>query len=147
MISPTGRKALTFVELLFVVAIIGIVAGISLPRFRKTFDNLRLNAVSQELQSFINYLSQRAIVEGEVIYLNIDDGNKEYWAWLKDRKDRLKTYQIPAQIRIEVEQEQILFYPDGTIDKVTIKLINPDNRYVSLTTKGVYGGIKLQSQE
>ena len=145
-----GRKthsAITFIELLLVIVIIGILIGISTPSFRKTFNHLRLNSFSRELQTFMNYLRQRSIVEGKLIYLNIDNDTREYWAKVKDVKNRLRTYKIAAEIRIEAEQKQIIFYPDGNIDKVTIDLIGSDNQKITLTTKGVFGGVKLQSQE
>ena len=150
MILATGKiKGLTFIEILFVIIIIGILTGISLPQFRKTFNTLQLNSFSREFQAFMNYLCQRSIVEGKIIYLNIDidNGKREYWAQVKGEINRLKTYKVPDQMKIETQQKQIMFYPDGSIDKTTIKLINPDNRYVNLTTKGVFGGVKLQSQE
>lgn len=94
----------------------------------------------------MNYLSQHAIVEGKVIYLNIDDEKKEYWARIKDETMRLKTYRIPEELKIEAEEKQIMFYPDGKIDKITIKIISRNNQYINLTTKGVFGGVKLQSE-
>jgi len=155
MISATGNcvaerrthSAITFIELLLVIVVIGILIGISVPRFRKTFNHLQLDSFSRELQTFMNYLRQRSIVEGKLIYLNIDSDTGEYWAEVKDVKNRLRTYKIPTKIRIETQQKQIIFYPDGSIDKVTIGLIGSDNQKVTLTTKGVFGGIKLQSQE
>jgi len=141
------HNAVTFIELLLVIVIIGILIGISVPRFRKTFNHLQLNSSSRELQASMNYLRQRSIVEGKPIYLNIDSDTGEYWAEVKDVKNRLRTYRVPIEIRIEAEQKQIIFYPDGSIDKVTISLIGSDNQNVTLTTKGVFSGIKLQSQE
>lgn len=140
-------RAITFIELILVIVIIGILIGVSLPRFRNTFNDLQLNGFSRELQASMNYLRQRSIVEGKIIYLNIENDNREYWAKIKDQDYRLKTYKIPAQIRIEAEQEQIIFYPDGNIDKVTINLFGFDNQSITLTTRGVFGGVKIQSQE
>jgi len=140
-------RAITFIELILVIVIIGILIGVSLPRFRNTFNDLQLNGFSRELQASMNYLRQRSIVEGKIIYLNIDNDNREYWAKIKGEENRLKTYKIPAQIRIETEQEQIIFYPDGNIDKVTINLCGFDNQSIALTTRGVFGGVKIQSQE
>lgn len=153
MISATGNsamrqlRAITFIELLLVIAIIGILTGISISTFRKTFEHLQLRSFSRELQTFMNYLSQRSIVEGKPIYLNIDNEQRQYWAKIKDAQNRLKTYKIPAGITIEAEEKQIIFYPDGDIDKITINLAGFDEQKVTLTTKGVFGSVKLQSQE
>lgn len=140
-------KGLTFIEILFVVIIIGILIGISLPNFRKDFNSLRLNSFSRELQSLMNYLHERSVVEGKTIYLNIDNDKKEVWANIQDTQNRLKTLSLPDTIKLETEKKQILFYPDGEIEKVTIEVVNLDNQKIILTTKGVFSGVKLLLQE
>jgi len=146
MLAIGRKRGFTFIELLFVIIIIGILIGVSLPRFKKTFESMQLDAVSGELQAVMNYLCQRATVEGKIIYLNIDNDKKEYWAQVKEATARIKTYHIPQEISIETEQEKIAFYPNGNIDKITIKVVNVNGQAANLTTKGVYSGAKLQRQ-
>ncbi len=148
MIFAMNRtQGFTFIELFITVIIIGILVGVSFPNFRKTFNQMRLNSFSSELQSFMNYLSERAIVERRIIYLNIDNDKKKYWARIKDTENRLKSYSIPNEISVEPEQNSILFYPDGQIDKVTIKIAGLGTQNIDLTTKGVFCGVKLQTQK
>jgi prepilin-type N-terminal cleavage/methylation domain-containing protein len=139
------RSGFTLIEILFVVIIIAILIGTSLPRLKNTFEGMQLNTASSRLQSFMNYLSEHSIVTGKVIYLRINNDDKKYWAVTQD-KSVLKTIAIPQGIRIETEAEKIAFYPDGTIDKVTLKLSN-NNQYINLTTKGVFAGVKIQPQQ
>ncbi|MFZ2937783.1 MAG: hypothetical protein WA066_03655 [Candidatus Omnitrophota bacterium] len=148
MTSATGKiKGFTFVELFLVVIIIGVLIGIALPNFRKTFNYLQLNSFCSELQSAMNYFSQRAVVEGQIIQFNIDINNHEYYARIKDDSKNIKTWRIPKEIKIESGQKEINLYPDGGIDKVTIKVVNLDNQTISLTTEGVFTGVKLVPEE
>lgn len=147
MIPLTGNRAITFLELLLVTVVIGILIGISIPNFRKTFNSLQLNSFARDLQSFMNYLYQRSIVEEQIVTLSIDNEKKEYWAKSETDTRRLKTYRIPDEIKIETEEPVIIFYPDGTIDKATLKIIDSDSQSVTLTTEGVFGGVKLQNQQ
>ena len=148
MILATGRtKGFTFVELLLVIIVIGALLAISLPNIRKTFNNLRLDNFSRELQAFMNYLHERSVVEEKIIYLNLDNDKKEIWAQIQDEQSQLKTLVLPDGMKIESEKKQILFYPDGSIDNATIEVVNLDKQKVSLTTKGVFGGVKLLFQE
>lgn len=149
----TTLNAITFIELLLVIIIIGILIGVSIPSFRKTSNRLQLENSARQLQTVMNYLHQRSIIEQKIILLNIDNEKKEYWAQIKDTSTPLKTYPIPSDIFIEIikksdtDNKQILFYPDGQIDKITIKLTNREKETISLTTEGVYGGVKMVSQE
>lgn len=152
MISATGRRrsaeaGFTFIELFLVIIIIGALTAATLPGLKKTFDNLQLNNFSRQLQVFMNYLHERAVVQSDIICLNVDNEQKEAWAQVQGRQGRLKTLPLPERLNIETESRQILFYPDGSIDKVTIGVVSPDKQKITLTTKGVLGGVKLLSQD
>jgi prepilin-type N-terminal cleavage/methylation domain-containing protein len=142
----TRGAGFTLIELLFAIIIIGILIAVSLPNFRKNFDSLGLNNFAAELQSFMNYLKERSIVEGEIIYLNLD-GDRQLWAEIKNKQSRLRTLSLPQGLDFKTEKEQILFYPDGQIDAVTINLANQHGQKITLTTKGVFSGVKILTQE
>jgi len=133
----------TLIELLFVIIIIGIIIGISLPRLKKSYNGIQLNGFSRELLDLMNYLRQRAIVKRTVISLNLDTDKEEYWAIEKGADNRIKTYQIPDGIKLAADKTEIFFYPDGQIDKVTVEIINFDQQNITLTTKGIFGGAKI----
>lgn len=137
----------TLIELLFVVIILGILTGVSLPQFKKSFVTLQLNSFSRELQGLMNYVHERAVIEGKVFFLNIDNGAKEYWVIGKGDSQRFKSYRLPGDIHVEADKEEIGFYPDGNIDKVNIKIITSRDVSVTLTTKGIFGGVKLLREE
>lgn len=137
----------TLIELLFVIIIIGILIGVSLPRLKESYNGIQLNNFSRELQDLMNYLRQRAIVERTVISLNFDPDKDEYWAMKKGAETRLKTYHIPGGIKLETDKTEIFFYPDGQIDKVTVEIINPAKQNITLTTKGIFGGAKILKEK
>jgi type II secretory pathway pseudopilin PulG len=143
----SAKRGLTFIEILFVIILTGILIGVSIPRFRKSFDSLELNSFSRELQSFMNYLSERAIVDGEPIYLYFEVDKKLAWAKSGQEEGKLKTIKIPEEIELGLEKGAVAFYPDGKIDKVTITLTNRSNKEVTLTTKGIASGVKIINEK
>lgn len=148
MISATGKpRGFTFIEIFFVIIIIGILAGISAPRLKKAFDNALLGNAALTLQSFLNYLSQRAVVEEKIISLNLNNESKEYWAQFEGEDKRLKSFRLPASVEIQCQAQKILFYPDGQMDKVSIKLIGAGENYIELSSQGAYAKVKILQQK
>jgi prepilin-type N-terminal cleavage/methylation domain-containing protein len=119
----------TFIELLIVITLLGILTALSLPQFKRSAEHIQLTNASRQLQSYINFLSQRAIVETKPIRLILGTD-----------------YRLPDGIQLETDQPEINVYPDGSIDKVTITLTNRQKENITLTTRGVFGGIKIKTQ-
>ncbi|MCX5715093.1 MAG: hypothetical protein NT033_09940 [Candidatus Omnitrophica bacterium] len=133
-------RAITFLELLFVIVIIGILSSVAIGGFRKAFGRFQLENSAGELASLMNFLSQRAIVERRAIYLNIDSRANSCQALEK-------VYNLPRGLSIssDIEGNRIVFYPDGSIDDSTVTLRQDSGEAVNLTTRGVLGGVKIQS--
>jgi len=135
----------TLIEILFVVIILTILVGVAIPSIKNTYSTLELNNFAGQLQAYMNYLSSQSVISGEAICLNIDNDNRQYWSAVMDSESKLKTVHIPESIKLVTDKKQIVFYPDGSIDTVTITASNLSNQYVNLTTKGVFGSVKMQS--
>ena len=141
----THTRAMTFIELMLVILILGILTMVAVPVFRKTFSSLELNTFSRELQSTMHYYTHKALTDAKTITLTIDSEKREYAARIKEETNPFETHAIPRTLSIETEHKEINFYPDGTIDKVTIVIFNAQGMRIELTTKGVYSGVKIKS--
>lgn len=154
MISVTKRRSsrqgFTFIELMVVIIIIMVLTSISTPLFKNTFAKIQLEQTLRQLQTFIGYLHQRSVIERKVICLLVDNQQKQYWGQMHDSPARLGSYSFPEKFTLDVKKitnpqdESILFYPDGAIDAVTIEILTPSGRSLSITTEGVYGGAKIK---
>lgn len=149
------KNGFTFIELILVVLIIAALVGISLPRFRKAFNNLQLNNFASELQDQLTFWQERAIIEKKPIVLKIDSEdpkNKKYYTQFMGTETRIKSYGIPSGITVGFEPAEIIFYPDAGINQAgagqaSIILSNSDEEKIILSTQGVFGGFKAVSEE
>lgn len=139
-------RGVTFIELLVVAIIISVLAGISIPKFSKSFSNLQMRSFAKDLQSFMNYLQQRSKIESKEITLNIDNLNAKILAFYSDNNEIIKMSTMPSGVNANSTQREILFHPDGSIDKFDIKLTSRGGDSVSLTTKGVFNAVKIKNE-
>lgn len=148
VIKGPGRRsngALTFIEILIAVVILVILASGAMPNLRTAITNVQLDTSAQQLQAFMDYLRQRSIIDGKVVILNID-GN-EFLAKFREQDAALRKYSVPGQIKTESDKPEVFFYPDGRIDAVEIVMTAKNNYRRVLTTKGIYGAVKLLPKE
>lgn len=124
-INEPGQRALTFVELALVAVIIATLAGVALPRLSGLFSSLQLDNFASRLQDEISYWHERAIVERKPLILKI------------------ASVEVPSGLNLQAGEEEIVFYPDGRISKITVKITNSRQQEISLTTEGVFGGAKI----
>ena len=153
-ILATGRNAYTFVELLVVILIIGILVATVLPQLKQATSGLELEGFVKDIYYLCKYLQASAVSQGKLYRLNIAPESLELNATFKE-KDELplsgtgfkpiegrfaKTYYAPKGSIIEVTaptDNQIYFYPDGSIDQAQIHIRNKEGKELAISSKGV----------
>lgn len=108
-------EGFTLLEILLVVVIVAIVVTIATPQFRKTLTTVHLVNTTQDIAQFMRFLRVRAHTEKKVYQLKFDLAGARYF-------NQNETRNIPSGVNIALTQNPISFYPDGSIDKVTIFL-------------------------
>ena len=150
----TGRnpltKAFTFLEILIVIIILGVIMGFSIPRFHGTFNNLQLKMAAHDLSQFFRYAQGEAVRDERIHKIVID--NHSYWLMVQKEDEGNgfertsgrwgKTNVINDNIEVVAENDEIFFYPEGMIDRVEICLKRGEASY-TLTTKERQGYVEV----
>ncbi len=128
-------SAFTLVEIMLVIVILGVIAGLSIPNLSQTYNKFLLEQTVSDISNLMRYAQGRAIAQRKIIQLNLDADKKHYW--LQERsapeqeekpsssfqpiQGRLgRIFLIPREIVVSAENNTINFSPDGGIDKTTI---------------------------
>ncbi|MBF0384385.1 MAG: prepilin-type N-terminal cleavage/methylation domain-containing protein [Candidatus Omnitrophica bacterium] len=150
------RSGFTLIEIIFVVMIVLIILGIALPNFSKTYSGVLLNQTAQDLTYSMRYAQSLAINKGIMTRLVVDESKGSYWAeeqltddtgdvtddFVKGKGRLSRPVQVQADIELECEGGQIMFYPDGSIEKKRLYLCRKEKCF-TVTTKELWGQIAL----
>ena len=160
-IGETKRnRAFTLIEILLCIIILGIVLAIAAPNFSKGYSKLQLNETADDLLTVSRWAQAMAIGQERIYALSFaEDRNsfclvREKMPPNPDDHDDFeavkgslgKKHLVPGSIHMNVSIDRIKFYPDGTIDPVSIKLDSPE-RKIELSSSEVRGMLSKVSDE
>ena len=152
-------KGFTLIELIVVLVLLGIMFGITVPKFRQAILSDSLDSTSLRLIGLVQDLRERAM-SGLVSYLlNFDIQEKRIWSFAsnaseEDRESaRLRAYKLPDDVEIQdiwswgsgrnYSEGVIRFSRKGYIEQSMIHLQSEDGRELSLELSPFLGSIKI----
>ena len=117
MILSTGRSlrisvhknAFTLIEVTLVSVIVLILITLSMPLFRRTYEDLKITSCTKDISQIIHFSRQRAIFERRNYRVVIDSDNNSYQILVQDEEsdkfiplaDRWgRVYNVPKDIEI-----------------------------------------------
>lgn len=128
-----SRSGVTLVEMLIVVAIIGLMVGISFPSISAGLDTLRLSSAADSLVSFLNGGLNRAERLQQLMEVSISAA--ENVVWLRSAEPGFeRKLEMPEGVRIlavlpplpqEInEPRRFILYPGGTVPRFGVEIGN-----------------------
>ena len=133
--SKFGQSGVTLIEILVVVGIIALMAGLAFPSFTAGLDGLRLRSASSTVASALNIAITTADRRQLPVQLSIQPAlNRIVLRAAESTRDQI--FEIPPGIRIrrilpalfldeEKRDRYIIVYPNGAPPQLVIELENP----------------------
>lgn len=149
MISLTGKKAFTLVEMLVVLAIIAMLLAISVPFTSGFGKGLRIKTAARGIMGTLRVARSNAITYREKYTVVFDVDKGEYW--IEDSKGAIfeRKSRLPSSIKFEnmteegersdpisFEGDKVIFYSTGAVEgssgSVTIRDRTGDSKTISI---------------
>ncbi len=147
-------------ELIFIVALIVIVAAVSIPRFKSSFDSLVLQNFISDFTAFAGYAQAKSVSSGSEVRINIDlpqkrlltedrivsqdDFGQPLEAWAADKERR-----IPDSVSVDLKAsaDKVVFYPDGSSDKAEFEISGEYNKKYTVSIEPGTGYVNVKQTE
>jgi prepilin-type N-terminal cleavage/methylation domain-containing protein len=140
-VGVTNRqRGVTLIEMLIVMALIALVAGMAAPSVSAGLDSLRLRSTSDAIVGFFNTALARADTRQQVVEILISPQEGTLIAISGDHAFQ-KKLEIASPVKIlsikpglaaDVQDQggprRFLVYPGGTVPKITIEIGNSQGR-------------------
>lgn len=151
------RRAFTLIELLLVVMVLAVLAGLNAPLFSKHYEARQLRQAADDVVYLMRYARSRAMIEQVVYQVAL----REHKVTLFRAVDGLVTdsrgftgvegvmgraRNLPSHVTFSGAPDAVLFYPDGMIDRVHFSLRGRKAGFV-ISTDEVVGHVSIAEEE
>lgn len=157
---PVGNGGFTLIELIVVIALLGILLGFSIPRISSSFFFDETKSTSRWIMGKVKMLKNRSLGEQKryTLHLSLDDDTM--WVThetmteeqLEEAGDggeklpeslRLLDVEFPGGKVVSTGEAQIHFHPRGYSDKALIHVEADDDRQLSLMVEPFLPHVKV----
>lgn len=127
----------TLVELIVSLVVLAVVLGLALPNFSSGFGGFQLQHCADDLKTGARWAQAMAMGQRRVYVLNFAADRKSYRIMRvapesTEKEEKLeavrssagRSSRIPSGVQVNVKEDRLRFYPDGTIDPAVIELVS-----------------------
>lgn len=132
-VGNRSSRGVTLIEMMVVVALIAVMAGVSYPAITSGIDTLRLSAASQSVVAFLNSGLNRAERRQEAMEISIVKTENALYLRSPD-PSFVRKLDLPDGITIEKvlpetpasgdAPRNFMLYPGGTVPRLGVQLMN-----------------------
>jgi prepilin-type N-terminal cleavage/methylation domain-containing protein len=123
-----NQRGVTLIEMMVVVAVIGIMVAVTAPAISAGLDSVRLNTATNSVASFVNTAVTKAERKQQAVELVISAGGIKFYSVEPGSDRELK---LPEGVRVETvlpktdeEERRLILLPGAAIPGIGIQLIN-----------------------
>lgn len=147
-----ARPGMTLVELLVVLAVIGLLIGVSVPGLARYSQQARLKAATRQFIGLLSFARQQAISSRQEHAVVVDREAQDVRVVNVDSGDTLEAFHLPTGISVEIQvggqpaqETQLVFRSTGALNGRTTSVVlsNQEKRH-TITVTAITGAVSTE---
>jgi prepilin-type N-terminal cleavage/methylation domain-containing protein len=151
--AARGERGLTLIETLIVVALVGMLAGISFPAVTAGLDTLRLKSAADGIASLFNVSMERAQRRQQPVEVILSRAENAVWVRGIDTSFE-RRLDMPTGVRMiatlprlpvdDTEGRHFMLIPGGTVPRIGVVLVNSRGAQRVVSIDPITGVVEIQ---
>ena len=151
--AKRDASGLTLLELLVVITILSLMAGLVVPRIGPWLDNWKLRSAAERIAQTLRYARTRALFEQHYYVVEISP-QKNMVRVLQLNSTFVREFSLPDGIQVQADEKQrassvpeivrFILPPSGEVEEKTLWLRNQEGKTVKIHLDFLLGGPGVQ---
>jgi len=106
-------RGFSLIELLVVLILLGIMAGVTGPAVGRFLDTLELKKQTEKVMATIRYARLAAITHGKLLVMTASEGEEGRSLTLSGAVEEVRPLGLSEETTLEIDPLELLFLPEG----------------------------------
>lgn len=115
-------RGFSLIELLMVLLLVGIMAGVAGPPIGRFLDSLEFKKQTSKIMATIRYARLKAVTEGKYLVMTATEGEEALGLNLSGAVNEVRPLELAEEATLEIDPLELVFSPEGYATPGTLVL-------------------------
>ncbi len=154
-LTPGSKKGFSLLELIVVLILVGLAAGVVMPSFSRGLRGLEMETAGRDLMTRMRHARSQAIAKQKVFRIILQKDEEEtvpdYYVFADEFEQQIRKFVLPEGVSVETEEQEfpvrINFYANGRSSGGLFTLKRETGRQMKISVDPITGFPRVLKEE